>query len=64
MTELLAESPDIRAVAMMFSSAYTTNKVHITSYPRAEQSPTPELKIHASMPPLPHTSTWHMLNQE
>ena len=64
MTALLAVSPDIRAGAMLFSSAHTTNKVHIISYPVAEHSPTPELRIHASMPPLPHTSSWHILNQE
>jgi len=50
-TALLAGSPDIRAGAMLFSSAQITNKMHITSYPGAEHSLTLELRIHASMPP-------------
>ena len=62
MTALLVGSPDIRAGTMLFFSAHTTNKMHVTSYPGSEHSPTPELRIHASMAPLPHTSSWHMLN--
>ena len=63
-TALLAGSPDIRAGAVLFSSAHTTNKMHITSYPGAEHSSTPELRIHASIAPLPHMPSWRMLNQE
>jgi len=62
-SDCAAVSPDIRAGAMLLSSVHTTNKMHIT-YPGAEHSPTPELRIHASMPPFPNTSSWHMLNQE
>jgi hypothetical protein len=76
-TALLAGSPDIPADATLFSSALTTNKVHITSYSTAikkplredktagrgvQHSPTPESGIHTSMPPFPHTSLGHMLN--